>query len=106
MTKEEIGFVLKKLRIASGKTQSEVAKRLNRRQQVISHWETGYAQPDANTLFQICAIYGVTVDEAFGFQKEEGDALSPLERRLVEQYRRAERPIQEAALRLLQVEES
>lgn len=69
MTKKEIGLVLKKLRTARGMTQKEVAEKLGRKQQVIGHWETGYAQPDANTLFILCDIYGVTVDDAFGFQK-------------------------------------
>ena len=70
MTKEEIGSVLKGLRIDSGKTQKEVAEILGRTQQIIGHWETGYSQPDANTLFKLCEIYGTTVDEAFGFKKE------------------------------------
>lgn len=69
MTKEEIGNILKQLRVSSGKTQKEVAKILGRNQQVVGHWETGYSQPDANTLFTLCDIYGTTVDEAFGFKK-------------------------------------
>lgn len=70
MTREEIGAVLKELRIASGKTQKEVAEIIGRKQQIVGHWETGYSQPDANTLFSLCEIYGTTVDEAFGFKKE------------------------------------
>lgn len=69
MTKEEIGKILKNLRISSGMTQKEVAERLGRKQQIIGHWETGYSQPDANTLFVLCDIYGTSVDEAFGFTK-------------------------------------
>lgn len=69
MTKEEIGSILKQLRIASGKTQKEVAEILGRKQQIVGHWETGYSQPDANTLFTLCEIYGTTVDSAFGFKK-------------------------------------
>nr|DAT27022.1 MAG TPA: helix-turn-helix domain protein [Bacteriophage sp.] len=71
MTKEEIGAVLKGLRTDNGKTQKEVAEILGRTQQIIGHWETGYSQPDANTLFRLCEIYGTTVDEAFGFKKEK-----------------------------------
>ena len=70
MTKEEIGHILKGLRTSCGFTQKEVAEKLGRKQQIIGHWETGYAQPDANTLFTLCDIYGVTVDDAFGFQKK------------------------------------
>lgn len=71
MTKEQIGSILKELRISSGKTQREVAELLGRKQPIVGHWETGYAQPDANTLFTLCDIYGTTVDEAFGFKKED-----------------------------------
>jgi len=71
MTKSEIGSVLKELRVSSGKTQKEVAELLGRKQQIVGHWETGYSQPDANTLFTLCDIYGTSVDEAFGFKKEK-----------------------------------
>lgn len=71
MTKKEIGKVLRQLRLNCGKTQREVAAEICRPQQVIGHWETGYSQPDANTLFTLCSIYGVSVDEAFGFKNNE-----------------------------------
>lgn len=67
MTKEDIGLILKQLRLACNMTQKEVAEKIGRKQQIIGHWETGYAQPDANTLFTLCEIYETTVDEAFGF---------------------------------------
>ena len=70
MTKEEIGAILKQLRLSCGKTQKEVAEILGRKQQVIGHWETGYSPPDANTLFTLCDIYGTTVDDAFGFSSQ------------------------------------
>lgn len=69
MTKEEIGQILKELRLSCGKTQKEVAELLGRKQQIVGHWETGYSQPDANTLFILCDIYNTTVDAAFGFKK-------------------------------------
>lgn len=71
MTREDIGSILKELRLSSGKTQKEVAEMLGRKQQIVGHWETGYSQPDADTLFTLCEIYGVTVDEAFGFKKKD-----------------------------------
>jgi len=71
MTKEQIGSTLKQLRLQTGKTQKEVAELLGRKQQIVGHWETGYAQPDANTLFLLCEIYGTTVDAAFGFNKKD-----------------------------------
>lgn len=84
MDKEEIGLILKQLRINNGKTQKEVAEILGRKQQVVGHWETGYSQPDANTLFKLCGIYGVSVDEAFGFSKNK--VLSQRELSLIDKY--------------------
>ncbi len=80
MTKEEIGFILKELRTSCGMTQKEVAKKIGRTQQIVGHWETGYAQPDANTLFTLCNIYGVTVDDAFGFQQKDSLSKEDYER--------------------------
>lgn len=85
MTKKDIGKILKQLRAKTGKTQAEVAKLIGRKQQVIGHWETGYSQPDANTLFQLCEIYGVSVDEAFHFDKK--NQLTQHEIKLIQAYR-------------------
>lgn len=80
MTKEEIGLVLKELRVSCKMTQKEVAEKIGRTQQIVGHWETGYAQPDANTLFTLCSIYGVTVDDAFGFQRRDSISKEDYER--------------------------
>lgn len=71
MTKEEIGMVLKGIRMAAGLTQREAAEKLGRKQQTLASWEIGQAQPDANTLFTLCAIYGTSVDKAFGFESKK-----------------------------------
>lgn len=71
MTKEEIGAKLRAQRVACGMTQQEVAEKIGRKQPIIGHWETGYSQPDANTLFILCDIYNTTVDEVFGFSKDK-----------------------------------
>lgn len=74
MTKEQIGDILRQLRLSAQMTQKEAAEKLGRRQQIIGHWETGYSQPDADTLFQLCDIYGASVDEAFGFKQKNSPA--------------------------------
>lgn len=71
MTKKEIGEKLKAKRISCGMTQQEVAEKIGRKQPIVGHWETGYSQPDANTLFMLCDIYGTTVDDVFGFTPKE-----------------------------------
>ena len=38
MPKEEIGFVLKRLRASCGMTQKEVAEKIGRTQQIVGHW--------------------------------------------------------------------
>jgi transcriptional regulator with XRE-family HTH domain len=85
MTKEEIGKILKQLRIDAGMTQKEVAEALGKSQPLIGHWETGYSQPDANTLFTLCSLYGTTVDKAFGFDSE--DNLTRYELSFIEKFR-------------------
>lgn len=86
MTKEEIGKILKNLRISCGMTQKDIASKIGRTQQIVGHWETGYAQPDANTLFKLCEAYGTTVDEAFGFIKSK-KAITPEESEHLKKYR-------------------
>ena len=69
MTKQEIGAILKSLRNRKGMTQKDVADKIGRTQQIIGHWETGYSQPDADTLFTLCDLYDASIDESFGFSK-------------------------------------
>ena len=66
-------------------TQQEVANKIGRKQPIIGHWETGYSQPDANTLFTLCDIFGTTVDEVFGFKKKDID-ISKKDIDMIEKY--------------------
>ena len=85
MTKEEIGEKLRAERLFCRMKQQEVAEKIGRKQPIVGHWETGYSQPDANTLFTLCDIYGTTVDDLFGFTKKE--SFSSSEREHIEKYR-------------------
>ena len=67
MTKQEIGAILMQLREKSGKSREEVADLLGKSVKTVGHWETGYAQPDANTLFLLCTIYDADLNTSFGF---------------------------------------
>jgi transcriptional regulator with XRE-family HTH domain len=94
MTKEKIGEILKHLRLNANMTQKQVASAIGRTQQIIGHWETGYSQPDADTLFILCDLYGASVDEAFGYNKKspttvatEVEELSEYEHELIKNYR-------------------
>lgn len=73
MTRTEIAEVLKRERKKAGLTQKQAATAIGRKQQTLASWETARAQPDANTLFELCSVYGVSVDEAFGFIDKNKD---------------------------------
>lgn len=74
MTRSEIANIIKSMRLESGLTQKEMADQVGKKQQTIASWETGQSQPDANTLFTLCAICGTTVDAAFGFKQKNSPA--------------------------------
>lgn len=70
LTREDIARTIKESRLATGLTQNQVAKELDRPQQTIANWESGKSQPDASTLFDLFRILNRSVDEAFGLTKE------------------------------------
>ncbi len=57
---------LKELRIEKDLSQTELAKELNVSQRSISSWETGFRQPDFETLEQLAKYFGVTTDYLLG----------------------------------------
>lgn len=61
----EIAEILKNARKSRGLTQQQLADRMGKSQQIIGHWETGYSQPDMSTLFDLFAMYGMSLDETF-----------------------------------------
>lgn len=96
-TREEIAQKLKSLRGAAGLTQLQVAERLGIKQQTVASWERAQSQPDANTLFTLCSLYGTTVDRAFGFAEE---SFNDDEVSIIKKYRSC-RPDSREAVRLI-----
>lgn len=68
--KESLGQRLARLRKAKGFTQEEVGKKLNISSQAVSKWENDLSAPDISLLCEISTIYGVTIDEICGKEKE------------------------------------
>lgn len=60
---------LKELRIDKGLSQFELAKDLEVSQRSISSWETGFRQPDFETLGKIAKYFGVTTDYLLGLDE-------------------------------------
>ena len=51
---------------AGYKSQADLAKELNVSQRSISSWETGFRQPDFETLERIAKFFDVTADYLLG----------------------------------------
>lgn len=68
---ETFGTRLARLRKEKGMTQGELAEKLNLSPQAISKWENDQSSPDIQSLLALSEIFGISVDELLGKQKEE-----------------------------------
>lgn len=57
------GSAIKKLRKNADITQAQLAKRLNVSAQTVSKWENGINLPDISYIEEMCALFGVTIEE-------------------------------------------
>ena len=64
------GNNLKQFRIESGMKQSQLAKKLNLKNYVISDWENGRSKPCIEDLKKLCVIFEVTLDELLDFDTD------------------------------------
>ena len=64
-----LGQRINELRIASGWSQVELAKRLNVSKQTVSNWENENIQPSIEMLIRISKIFNVTTDYLLGLDK-------------------------------------
>ena len=76
----DYGKALRKLRTDNGMTQQALAERVNVTAQAISKWENGVNQPDIAMLQDLCAVFGVSVDEFLALAKEDGEEAVPAEK--------------------------
>ena len=84
------GDKLKRLRLASGLTQDELAAKLGTSKQSISRYENSEREPNIRTAKAIASALNVSLEElAQGFAQQalSPDALSPDERQLIDDYR-------------------
>lgn len=54
-----VGERIRAIRLAWGWTQGELADRLGTKQQLLSHWERGIAEPSAAAMASLCATLNV-----------------------------------------------
>ena len=79
--KKYIGNQIKTFRKSAGFTQDELAKRLNTTKQTISRYEKGDRKANQDMLFELCDIFGVSIDDFFPSQNEalQSPTASPIQ---------------------------
>ncbi len=80
-----IGMNIKRLRLAKGLTQEQLAELLTISTAAVSKWEAKNTYPDITMLFPLAEIFGVTVDELLGY--DEAKAKSDVDKILAEYQR-------------------
>ncbi len=66
-----IGTNIKRLRTEKGFTQEQLADILNISSAAVSKWESQNTYPDITLLFPMAKLFGVSVDELLGYDKEK-----------------------------------
>ena len=65
---------IKRLRLAKGLTQEQLAELLTISTAAVSKWEAKNTYPDITMLFPLAEIFGVTVDELLGYDEAKAKA--------------------------------
>lgn len=77
--KKYIGNQIKTFRKSAGFTQDELAKRLNTTKQTISRYEKGDRKANQDMLFELCDIFGVSIDDFFPSQNDSSSNVSQIQ---------------------------
>ena len=64
-----IGINIKRLRLAKGLTQEQLAELLGISTAAVSKWEARNTYPDITMLFPLAEIFGVSVDTLLGYDE-------------------------------------
>lgn len=88
MNSNHFSHNLRRLRLAKGLTQEQLAAALGVSIQSVSRWECGNTLPDVMLLPDIARLYGVTVDDLY---REEAAAYANYAQRLVSVYEATDR---------------
>lgn len=79
-------------------TQKQLADKLGVKHNAISAWENGVNSIDIDTLFQVCQIFGITVNDMYNIKEEknpytiaahkDGTEFTPEELKKIEEYKK------------------
>ena len=88
MSREAIAKTLRRLRLQSGLTASEVGALIGKSGKTVNAWENNKGQPDADMLMSLCDVYNVK-DILSEFREVEADVftVSHHEKEVVTAYR-------------------
>lgn len=85
---------LKQSRLDKQLKQSDVALNLNVKSNTISNWENGKSNPDIDTLFLLCEIYGIScidlLEEAYESERSRPISVTKAERDMIAAFRNAD----------------
>lgn len=70
--KENISNNIVYYRKKTGLTQSQLAEKLGVKTTTVSTWERGASSPDIETLYDICKIFDISLNEMYGINTENG----------------------------------
>ncbi len=109
MANKFFGEKLRKLRYDKGLTQQQVADLLGlKNKSTLGSWEVGKSEPDGVTFLKLLKIYDVSdIYATFDENGPENDnlTLSPTEKQVIVEYRKADEVTKEMVHRVLHIEE-
>lgn len=88
----------------AGLTQGQLALKIGVKATSVSSWERGANAPDIETLYELCKLFGVSLDQMYGVKEEEPkDDEQPYDR-LITVYTRSKKNLsQEEKMRLARI---
>lgn len=97
-----IGQNISKACKIKGIRQKDIAAAMNVSEGSVSNWIKGTNSLDLERLVELCRFLGVTLDQIFGFESLEDNALTDEELRILKLYRGADQAAQQIAIEILE----
>lgn len=82
-----LGERIKNMRLHNGGTQESLARKLGVTAQAISRWERGICYPDMELVPQIANVFGISIDELFGYENTHEHKIDTLVEKIYEMNR-------------------
>ncbi len=83
----KLGERIKELRLRDGRTQESLANELSVTAQAVSRWEKSICYPDMELIPPIANVFGVSIDELFGYDNERTKKVDALAEKINEMNR-------------------